>query len=79
MRLSPLPAFLNVWKIYFPHVQQKPEGTGEREVSIAELNEIEQQEREQAKEDLDSPEETAHILRGWSTPTAARKAPLHSH
>lgn len=41
-----------------------------------ELNEIEAEKaagREQSKEDLDSPEETAHILRGGSTPTAARE------
>lgn len=30
-------------------------------------------ERKRAKEDLDSPQETAHILRGGSTPTAAQK------
>ncbi len=59
-------------------MQQKLEGMWgrEREVSIVELSETEAKEaagREQAKEDLDSPQETAHILRGGPTPTAAQK------
>lgn len=42
---------------------------------MVELNDMEAKGaagREQAKEDLDSPEETAHILRGGSTPTTAQ-------
>lgn len=37
------------------------------------LNEIESAGREQGKEDLDSPQETAHILRGGSNPSTTRQ------
>lgn len=70
--------FLNFWKIYFPHPIEtggdRRQGWGA--LPLVKLNEIKAKEaagREQAKEDLDPPEETAHILRGGSAPTTARR------
>lgn len=75
LRLSPLTCSKTSGK-YISHIQQKPEGAGDRqtEVSITQANETEaQREREREEDDLASQRETAPILRGVLTPTAAPK------